>query len=284
VLLTIDAFSGNRNPSLSIPSVISQRIYELLSDLGFTRGASQTSFPGRLGYRGLNIQLPQNITSRYRVPPWLNIPATAPATHLPMLRELSAVLQLATALPFGQILNEILKVIRAIIDAISGKKDSPAASSSGPTPCPYDMLPFDPKPWNDPAFIAVNNCYAYATNKRAKYADKPQPGIASGAIYSSTTGAAVATAARNDGAHDANVCFPDTEKPRHLVALVIWPGMDYHWYRKHPDCWGHKPGSTPAKNIDDSGKIILDPSTCNRGPYTIFHGYMLIPNSQKVAA
>jgi len=57
---------------------------------------------------------------------------------------------------------------------------------------------------------------------------------------------------------------------------VIWPGVDYHWYRQDKvGCWSHKPGSTPARNTDNSGHAIADPRTCNRGSYTNFCTYMI---------
>lgn len=58
---------------------------------------------------------------------------------------------------------------------------------------------------------------------------------------------------------------------RHQVALVIWPGVDYHWYRLDKDGkWSHKPGRTPATNLDNSGNLINDPRTADRGNYTEF--------------
>ncbi|MGH9578251.1 MAG: hypothetical protein ACRD3R_12505, partial [Terriglobales bacterium] len=60
------------------------------------------------------------------------------------------------------------------------------------------------------------------------------------------------------------------------VALVIWPGVDYHWYRQDDTgCWSHKPGQTAARNTDNGGNPITDPRTCNRGPYTDFCTYMI---------
>ena len=70
--------------------------------------------------------------------------------------------------------------------------------------------------------------------------------------------------------------LPNSEKPRYLVALVVAPGpgfIDFHWYRKSSEgFWSHKPGSTAARNVDNSNRIITDPATCNRGPYTQFCG------------
>jgi hypothetical protein len=80
-------------------------------------------------------------------------------------------------------------------------------------------------------------------------------------------------------------CFPDSEKPRYLVALVVAPGPgfnDFHWFRKQSGgFWGHKPGGTAARNVDNSGVLITDPQTANRGPYTQFCGYFYGCNSQR---
>ena len=62
-----------------------------------------------------------------------------------------------------------------------------------------------------------------------------------------------------------------------IVALVVAeePGFkDYHWYRRDSNgMWSHKPGSTPARNTDNSGLLISSPETCDRRPYRIFCGY-----------
>jgi hypothetical protein len=38
--------------------------------------------------------------------------------------------------------------------------------------------------------------------------------------------------------------------------------------------WCHKPGGTQARNYDSSGDFITDPSTADRGPYTIWGHFM----------
>ncbi len=59
--------------------------------------------------------------------------------------------------------------------------------------------------------------------------------------------------------------------------LVIWPGVDFHWYRKGRNgYWSHKPGGTPATNIDNSGHFIPDPRTADRGGYTDFCTFMVV--------
>jgi hypothetical protein len=87
----------------------------------------------------------------------------------------------------------------------------------------------------------------------------------------------VQTAAQADGLVPvANFTNPLTAGHGWYVALVIWPNVDYHWYRQDKNgCWSHKPGSTAARNTDYSGHTISDPRTCNRGPYTNFCTYMV---------
>jgi hypothetical protein len=285
--LTFDMFSGRPNPSWRLPSAIATVVFDLIVDNDLVRAQTSDTFSSALGYRGMKITLPTDLFMKYRLPPALSF-SVDHADHLPVFRELAAL----TLMPAFFAFPDLHKFVQMIYDLLRGTKTvaappakpPPAAAPGAPTPCAFEMLKFDPAPWNDPAFQPTNNCYAYATNKRAAYASKPQPGLASGAIFASLSGTDVAAAAKRDGAHEVNDCFPDSEKPRMLVALVIWPGNDYHWYRKQTDCWGHKPGGTPARNVDESGVVITDPEKCDRGPYTDFIRYMLIPNSQKVAA
>jgi hypothetical protein len=121
----------------------------------------------------------------------------------------------------------------------------------------------------------LNNCYNYAndhiTNTFA------QPGRAHGKMYKALTCAAVNAAAIADGlVNSPNFNRPLGPGKGWYVALVIWPGVDYHWYRQdNVGCWSHKPGSTAARNTDNSGKRILDPKNCDRGPYVNFCTYMI---------
>jgi hypothetical protein len=294
--LTFDVFSGRPNPSWQLPSTIAQRVFDLVNDIGLLRQSTK-EFQGRLGYRGSQIILPAELAVKYRVPTWLKLSAEG-FDHSVLLKELLA---LAWAANFigNQELNEVARLIIKTLGKNSSSSSPPPPPASPPPqpvqqfgPCAFEMLYFDPAPWNTPAFQPTNNCYAYASNKLAPYPDKPQPGAASGRRLAwPPQGAEVRAFSKLDGAHDVGDCFPDSEAPRLLVALVIWPWdgvpghiADYHWYRKHPDCWGHKPGSYTARNYDDSNAVITNPETCNRGHYTEFHGYMLMPKSQRVSA
>jgi len=58
------------------------------------------------------------------------------------------------------------------------------------------------------------------------------------------------------------------------VALVIWLGQDYHWFRQDSSgFWSHKTGRRIVKNLDWSGNLIVDPCIANNGDYTHFIGY-----------
>lgn len=148
--------------------------------------------------------------------------------------------------------------------------------------CAYETTPFNPAFWNDPAHISKNNCYNYASNRRTD--TFAQPGRATGHMYSVINCAEVTNGAVSDGA--SLTCAPASQAPRWYMALVIAPGpgfVDFHWYRKAKEgFWGHKPGGTAARNTDNSGHIVNDPRTADRGPYTIFCRFMYAQNKMVV--
>jgi len=135
---------------------------------------------------------------------------------------------------------------------------------------------YDPHPWNDDPWVqSHNNCYNYGCDKQTNtYA---QPGRANG-ITLAWPGDMNCTAVTNGAVADGLVTVNCDQgcgcsECRHQVALVISPGWDYHWYRKDRDGkWSHKMGGSPATNLDNSGNIITDPRTADRGSYTMFCG------------
>ena len=70
----------------------------------------------------------------------------------------------------------------------------------------------------------------------------------------------------------------------YLIALSCIPdGSDYHFYRQDASgLWSHKNGGMPARNKDESGNLIEDPEKADRGRYTIFCGYYMVPNNPKL--
>lgn len=138
--------------------------------------------------------------------------------------------------------------------------------------CEYEVSQFNPGFWNVPAVQPYNNCYNYARNWRTN--TFAQPGRAHGAQTSTMACGTVTTAAMADGLVKRCTCLPASEYPRRLMALVIDPGWDYHWYRhQRGNFWGHKPGGTAARNVDNSNVVITNPETCDRGGYTNFCDY-----------
>lgn len=141
---------------------------------------------------------------------------------------------------------------------------------------------YEPSVWNDNDGVQLyNNCYNYACDIQTNsYA---QPGYAHGITLpnpytgngtcSDVTGGATADGLVVTTCDQGCGC----DECHHQVALVIKPNQndywDYHWYRKDRDGrWSHKMGQYPATNLDNSGDIITDPETADRGSYTIFCG------------
>lgn len=287
--VTVDLYSGKANPNWTVAADVARG---LLREAGLNRSALAlpNDVPGRLGYRSLLLDVLDPRLSRDNGLPTRFALAYPGAPNFSKGMEIAEKLlatatttALATFLPLTPLLLPILcrrqieDALRSLARRIARAIASPAPGSSA-TSCPFERLPFNPSFWNDPAHIKDNNCYAYATNKRTD--TFPQPGRQAGASITTLDCADTGRAARADGVHNAGDCLPDSEKPRLLVALVIWPGNDYHWYRLHSEgFWGHKPGETPAVNVDNSGAVISNPETCDRGPYTDFCRYMLVPNS-----
>ncbi len=135
---------------------------------------------------------------------------------------------------------------------------------------------YEPNWWNDGGQRqGNNNCYNYSTNYRTD--TFAQPGLAAGAEYTALTCASVRPAAIADDLIDSPGANNKCPKEGHLVALVIAPGWDFHWYRKGRNgYWTHKPGGTQATNVDNSGVLIPDPRTADRGPYTNFCTFMVV--------
>jgi len=109
-----------------------------------------------------------------------------------------------------------------------------------------------------------------------------QPGKAHGAQAHNMNCQDVDTGALADGLKKA--IEKECKGCTHLVALVIDPGRDFHWYRLNDDgYWSHKPADTPATDLDASDNKITNPETADRDHtadygvnYTIFCGYYCV--------
>lgn len=137
---------------------------------------------------------------------------------------------------------------------------------------------YRPERWNDdPLDQGYNNCYNYATDVlNWTYA---QPGRGGGLAEVSLDCPGETAGAIADGLVSTGAA-PSLEGIEfgHVVALVIAPGRDFHWYRRGRDgLWSHKPGGTEATNLDHSGQPIPDPRSADRWIYTEFCGFFAVP-------
>lgn len=133
--------------------------------------------------------------------------------------------------------------------------------------------------WNSkPSIKSNNNCYNYSTNRITN--DFAQPGDASNNIFTDLTCDDVQKSAGSDLGLEPTSFFEYTSTNDFtLIALVIEPGEDFHWYRRdNNNMWSHKPGTTAATTLDNKRQPIKSPETADRGPYKDFCGYFKIKN------
>jgi hypothetical protein len=259
-----------------------------------------TDQPGILGFRGFIVEPDlEDGAWRENLPPQFALAGTREPT-LPIAHRQRATFHVspsedseAAAVEFLlQLAEEV--VDRKLIDAcrdggkISSAKvkaqtvpDKKRRSQTAPriqpvlegAQCDPFLAPMRFEFWNDPPVLHRNNCYNYATNFASN--TMAQPGRRAGHMYTDFDCAAILQAARADG------CLISCDGSVRVIALAVWPGIDFHWWRMHPDgTWAHKLGWMTARNWDNRGRILekgLTPATCDRGPYTLFCGYYYAP-------
>ena len=291
--ITLDVFSGRPNPTVVVDA---EEARGILRDISRNRGAVTALDSGYsgLGFRGIVLESTEDSGfDRYELPAAFKL-AGGSSSNEAKAEELAARLirrvtevgpadAMAFPAEFDRMLLRMLET-RHIFEHYSEAESHvpslpPKAAGAA---CTIELGKFNPGFWNDPSHIGRNNCYNYASNKRTD--TFAQPGRGSGHQYTALTCAAVTAAAMSDGLHHRFDCFPDAVKPRWLVALVVAPGYDYHWYRKQLEgFWGHKPGGTPARNVDNNGAVVMSPEMCARQPYTDFCGYFYVPSNQRIS-
>ena len=303
--ITADVFSGRPAPEWIITD--EQEARTTLKEIAKNRSivAESASAEAGLGFRGFTIEpLSDELAQDFEVPASMYMAAGASATSAKAneiaerliglmssaqsSREASA---LGEQLPLDEMLQNFLRQQLepssrlSVSDVRESSQMTVEASSEQAAACIHETVPYNPGFWNNnPVILNNNNCYNYASNKRTD--TFAQPGLGCGKIYTKINCVEVTKASLCDGLHKQFDCFPASEAPRYLVALVIAPGpgiVDFHWYRLMKEgFWAHKPGGTKVRNTDNSGKVITNPATCDRGPYTNFCGYFYTCKSQKI--
>lgn len=282
ITLTMDVFSGRPNPTVVVSGPQEDELLERLrpQEKLDEEEVAPLAEP-RLGYRGVLVEIegkrPRGLPKSMRVVDGVALHEKKPfriadegfeqfvsSREGPLRPIHGSDPKLADTLT-----TEVRRAIEGLhiweIEKIRPKLENP---------CKCAPL-YEPQWWNVPAIQPYNNCYNYACDTRTN--SFAQPGRAAGSQYTALTCAAVGPAAEKDALIGAPSAENKCPEQGHLVALVIWPGNDFHWYRKGQDgYWSHKPGSTPVTNLDNSGARIPDPRTANRGPYTDFCTFMIV--------
>ena len=315
VRVTIDIFSGRPNPVWILDEPLAREVLRQISaEPGVISPADQDR--GVLGFRGLLLEIEgeDQLPWKIRLAGGFS---KQESRGLEIAERLIASLGKATVLPahgeadrkafegldletlVRQELNNVpLDGAAAPVDLSSPSSTEPvekAANQVGGNndviygwttynqgACLYEASGFNPTYWSASNVRPYYNCYSYATNRRTD--TFAQPGRATGAGTTIMQCSTVANGAVSDyNLADPN-CGASYLAPRDRMALVIWPNYDYHWYRRHNgsgnnEFWGHKPGSTAARNTDNSGRVIYNPETANRGGYTVFCGYFYSPSN-----
>jgi len=141
-----------------------------------------------------------------------------------------------------------------------------------------DRPPYKPEKWNRLAVIALNNCYNYANNRFARSGDGAEPGAGGRMVLASGTCADLRVALEADGLSelgksDLFKSLPGDGWP--IALFVKKDSSDFHFYRQDATGrWSHKPGGFEARDCDDRGEPIRDPTEAPPEGYQ-FCGYYL---------
>ena len=284
-MITLNIFSGRPNPCWFLNEAVTSELRDRLYRKPTLVSGAPNNLAG-LGYRGIEVRFGNSVEPLYVYGGIVRTTGGSPSL-LDANREIERFL-LDSMPKDGRGLGVILTkktyhIIREYIEKELAVPIGPIKFIKWDPPpingnCPPNVAPCAPpyEPglmWNFHPTQPYNNCYNYANDKVTN--TFAQPGNYHSAQYSALTCASVKPAAIADGLLSSNN-FPTTVADGWYVALVIWPGVDFHWYRQDKiGCWSHKPGQTAVINVDNSNNPIVDPQSANRGGYTQFCSYML---------
>jgi hypothetical protein len=290
VRITIDIFSGRPNPVVELEGKEAQDVLERLKPTeSLVADEAEKAATPILGYRGLIIEQTgaaagdKDLPQRFRTTGGKLVGGglahrAADADFEKFFFSTKGYLKKVQEEKVREALS-VRNIIKDELDRSLQVRDQIVAHPFEIFPllivCPCAPL-YEPAWWNDGGQRQHNNnCYNYACNYRTD--TFAQPGKAAGAMYTALTCASVLPAAVKDDLEDRPGANNKCPEEGHLVALVIAPNIDFHWYRKGRNgYWSHKPGSTQATNVDNSGNLIKDPRTANRGIYTAFCTFMVV--------
>jgi hypothetical protein len=300
--VTMNIFSGRPNPTWSLPP---RRTRELVDRLLATAPAVTPDEPPALGFRGFTLDADlEDLVTTPNVPTHLVVPsqevleptvtkvvakahaaAAASTEERAAAQDLSQWLLSTAPEPIAADVNEaaanarqqsgpeaktVAKREKAAVPMAAAELVEPPLATAA---CEPFLSPIQAAFWNHPFTRFRNNCYNYASNFASN--TMAQPGRRSGRMYTGFECGNVSRAANFDG------YIADCDGSVRVVALAIWPGFDFHWWRLHPGgFWAHKIGTSMVMPFDNQGRILgngLTPANCDRGPYTVFCGFFFGP-------
>ena len=314
--IEIDVFSGMPNPTFQLSAREEQELVDrILAEPTQMAPVADPAQTFGLGYRGVIarvVKTDDGPWSRTALPEYTEIPSGIPATpgRLPIEFRLGSqpvggdsaegwFLELSERKV--DIPNEVREVLHEGITTVPSTEEAPPegefqaeegkeadVAPRGATwwACNSAYYLANASTFNRPEYVGRNNCYCFASNHLANVRFA-LPGRRGGrpSVPPAPQCWNVINGLRADGWIDG--CQTNTL----TIALVIWPDVDYHFYRVvtgGPDWWwGHKPGGTPARYTDDSGRPLrqgLAPVNCNRGRYIHFCGYFYQNNGTAFVA
>ena len=302
VKITLDIFSGRPNPYFTISDSAARQFLDKLSFGRFNKITDKSDpFPTSLGFRGLLLEQGAKKANA-------DLPARVYITYDAVFAE-DKIAKGDMGTPISSFIFDNLQSLKEADDIPSLKKHlqrlidefakqrfdyirnhhkyyvTTLREFHGPirrVACACSPVP-DLDAWNSDPFIqSQNNCYNYSTNYRTD--TYGQPGMAAGQQYNDLSACTVPAgkiSAKMGAVADGLIDLPSNNNKcpgtGHLVALVISPNWDYHWYRKGRNGkWSHKMGGTPASILDNSGNPISDPRTADRGSYVDFCTFMQV--------
>ena len=271
--VVLNVYSGRPNPQWTLTDAQESAFLAQLDQVTKTTLTKPSGVLPRLGYRGFQVsrlpRSPQGPLSLYIEDQIIDFGQFEP-NRIADNRDLEKWL-LDTAketLPpkvRASVTNELNKTPTDVEKYLSAR--STASQCQCPQCMAADAPAYNPGAWNIPAVQPFNNCYNYANDQITN--TFAQPGRAHGVYPANIDCDDYQAAATADGlAFSAGFANPLAAGQGWYVALVVWQGVDFHWYRQDDNgCWSHKPGQTQVTNLDNSGNLIADPANCDLGNY-----------------
>lgn len=272
IIVTALMYSGLPNPSWELTPDQAKQLQDIMNVSRERTLKQSASSLGLLGYRGLEVTAVTDTNIPSRLLCFDGIVEVLDSNYHNLIDSNSEVEEFLISTANNSLTYDEKNYI---MGEIQKNVKSGVADNFEPVGL-FAVPPYNPGKWNnDPTILRNNNCYNYANDLITNTFAQPGRGSGQQGPYPPNcpdTGAA----AQRDG-QIVVTSASSTPTQGHFIALVVstTPGFfDYHWYRLDDSgMWSHKPGGTPVRNTDNSGSLISDPKTCNRGPYNLFCGY-----------